>query len=139
MSFHHHPAQTQNQELSMASSPSPQLTLLFHHGSPDSITQRAFVFTMFLAESIFAALFTPFKAAICAPLNGVLSNNPASCFLCRPQSCVICDCHHWDLRGEKDASGTTADEGNWGNFLAKKKKLILGKIIVFKLDILKPL
>lgn len=94
MSFHHHPAQTQNQELSEASTPSPQLTLLSTIVCPRPIAQGAFVFTMLLVHLIFAALFTPFKVATCAPVSGVLSSNFASFLLCLPQSCVICHSHH---------------------------------------------
>lgn len=57
-----------------------------HHNSPNSITQGTFVFITLLAESLSTALFTPIKAAICVPLNGVLSSNAASFSFAYPRA-----------------------------------------------------
>lgn len=80
--------------------PSPRLTLLSPSACPNLITQEL-LFTMFLAEPIFAAPFTPRKVAICASLNRALSRHSASSFLCLPQSCVIFDCHHLGSEGRE--------------------------------------
>lgn len=110
-----------------------------HHNSPNSITQGTFVFTTLLAESLSTALFTPIKAAICVPLNGVLSSNAASFSFAYPRavSSVTVITGIW---GERKMQGALPlMKGGRGICWQKLNNYHYRWEKKFNLDILKPL
>lgn len=72
---------------------------------------------MLLVDSIFAALFTPFNH-LCPCRQGSFQQFCKLSPLPAPEMCHLSQ-SPWDLRGEKEASGTMADKG-MGQGIAEK-------------------